>query len=120
MIALIRKRTAKKIVQRLRLRSTIEPPPRGPVPLPTPNAPERPESFPECSSTRKMTITAMTTCEIEKSVSTRSGYRVALSDGPQTPRFARTIGHFRGPRLARKARVVAVLDMPNAHAAGRQ
>ena len=67
--ALITNRIAKKIVQRLRLRSTIEPPPSGPVPLPTPKAPERPESLPECSSTRKITISERATWRIEKSVS---------------------------------------------------
>ena len=63
-------RIAKKTVQRLRLRSTIEPPPSGPVPLPTPNAPDRPESLPECISTRKMRTTAMMTCRTERIAST--------------------------------------------------
>jgi len=53
------------------LRSTIEPPPSGPWPLPTPNAPESPESFPECISTRKTTTTARITWMIESMVSTR-------------------------------------------------
>ena len=57
----MKNRTAKKIVQRFRLRSTIEPPPSGPAPLPTPKAPDSPASFPECMSTRKMTMTAITT-----------------------------------------------------------
>ena len=39
--------TAKTIVQRVRLRSTSEPPPIGPWPVPTPNAPDRPVSLPE-------------------------------------------------------------------------
>src|ERR1700733_8576080 len=71
-------RIAKKIVQRLRLRSTIEPPPSGPVPLPTPNAPDRPESLPECISTRNTTITEMITCSTERMVSTDAAYRVGL------------------------------------------
>src|SRR6185312_15834995 len=58
------------MVQRLRLRSTIEPPPRGPVPLPTPKAPESPESLPECINTRNTTITARITWMIESIVST--------------------------------------------------
>jgi hypothetical protein len=41
-------------VQMFRLRSTSDPPPRGPAPLPTPKAPESPASFPECMSTRKI------------------------------------------------------------------
>ena len=43
-------RIAKKTVQRLRLRSTSEPPPSGPWPVPTPNAPESPASFPSASA----------------------------------------------------------------------
>ena len=42
-------------VQRFRLRSTSEPPPSEPWPVPTPKAPDRPASFPECMSTRKIT-----------------------------------------------------------------
>ena len=64
----------KKIVQRLRLRSTIDPPPSGPAPVPTPKAPDRPESFPECMSTRKMRMTAMTTWMTDRIVSTASDY----------------------------------------------
>ena len=69
-IVFTKNRIAKKIVQRLRLRSTIEPPPSGPVPLPTPKAPDRPESLPECISTRKITITAIATWRTERIVST--------------------------------------------------
>jgi len=75
MIAFSRNRIAKKIVQRFKFRSTIEPPPSGPVPLPTPNAPERPASLPECISTRKITITEMSTCRTENIVSTALAYR---------------------------------------------
>ena len=49
------------------MRSTSEPPPSGPMPVPTPNAPDRPESLPECiriNSTRTMLIR---TCVAEKS-----------------------------------------------------
>src|SRR5205807_4706705 len=86
-IAFTKNRTAKKIVQRLRLRSTIDPPPSGPVPLPTPKAPDRPESLPECISTRKMTITAMATSRTERTVSTRR-------------RLARGEAHGHGTRAA--------------------
>src|SRR6202000_2225577 len=75
---LMMNRTAKKIVQRFRLRSTIEPPPSGPVPLPTPKAPDRPESLPECVSTRNTTITEMITCRTERTGSIRSAYRFDL------------------------------------------
>src|SRR5215208_2227884 len=54
--------SAKKIVQRFRLRSTSEPPPKGPAPVPTPNAPDRPASLPEWSRISSITTTARTTC----------------------------------------------------------
>jgi hypothetical protein len=63
---------AKPIVQRFRLRSTSEPPPSGPWPVPTPKAPERPASFPECMSTRKIRTIEMKTCTTEKMSSTGS------------------------------------------------
>ena len=66
-------RTAKKTVQRFRLRSTSEPPPNGPEPVPTPNAPDRPASFPECRSTRKMTTTDRTTWTTERMFSSTAG-----------------------------------------------
>src|SRR5947209_13744112 len=50
-------RIANTIVQRSRLRSTSEPPPNGPAPVPTPKAPESPESRPECSSTSRISTT---------------------------------------------------------------
>jgi uncharacterized membrane protein len=56
-IVLITNSTANKTVQRFRFRSTSEPPPNGPAPVPTPNAPDRPESLPECISTRKTMTT---------------------------------------------------------------
>ena len=68
--ALMKNSTAKKIVQRLRLRSTSEPPPSGPVPLPTPKAPERPESLPECIRIRSTVTTAIATSRTERIVST--------------------------------------------------
>ena len=43
------KSSANKTVQRFRLRSTSEPPPNGPAPVPTPKAPDSPASLPECS-----------------------------------------------------------------------
>ena len=49
--------SANATVQRLRLRSTSEPPPNGPAPVPTPNAPESPESLPECSRMSTIRIT---------------------------------------------------------------
>ena len=50
--------SANAIVQRFRFRSTSEPPPNGPPPAPPiPNAPDRPASLPECSSTRKISTT---------------------------------------------------------------
>ena len=66
MIVLTPNAIAKPIVQRSRLRSTSEPPPNGPAPVPTPKAPERPESFPECRSTRKISITEMKTWTTER------------------------------------------------------
>ena len=57
---------AKPIVQRLRLRSTSEPPPRGPEPVPTPNAPDSPESLPECMSIRKISTIETNTCRTER------------------------------------------------------
>src|SRR5262245_16233461 len=88
MIAFSRNRIAKKIVQRLRFRSTIEPPPSGPVPLPTPKAPERPESLPECISTRKIRTTDITTCRTPKIASTPQAYR-AQDDLLAIARFQR-------------------------------
>ena len=55
------------IVQRSRLRSISEPPVVPPA-TPTPNAPDMPASFPECSSTRKIRTTAMKTCRTERAV----------------------------------------------------
>src|SRR5262245_37863742 len=54
-------RTPKKMVQRVRFRSTREPPPKELPPPPMPKAPERPASLPEWSSTRKIRITDMIT-----------------------------------------------------------
>jgi hypothetical protein len=51
------------------------------VPLPTPNAPESPESLPECISTKKMRTTAKNTCSTEKIVSTRPEYRFGAANG---------------------------------------
>src|ERR1700704_3760946 len=59
-------RTANTTVQRLRLRSTSEPPPNGPAPVPTPNAPDSPASFPECISTRKISTTEMSTWSTDR------------------------------------------------------
>src|SRR5438105_681588 len=52
MTVLITNATANPIVQRFRLRSTSEPPPNGPAPVPTPNAPDSPDSLPECITIR--------------------------------------------------------------------
>src|SRR5919107_165032 len=49
MITFATKISANATVQRFRLRSTSEPPPNGPAPVPTPKAPESPASLPECS-----------------------------------------------------------------------
>src|SRR5271165_4542159 len=92
-IALRKNRTAKTTVQRFRLRSTIEPPPSGPVPLPTPKAPDRPESLPECMRTRATTMTARITWMIESIVSTP--VRVA-----KEPCFGRRTGAGEGLRAA--------------------
>src|SRR5438093_10879650 len=54
MITFATNRSANTIVQRSRLRSTSEPPPNGPAPVPTPNAPESPASLPECSRTSRI------------------------------------------------------------------
>src|SRR6516165_3427899 len=103
MIAFSRNRIAKKIVQRLRFRSTIDPPPSGPVPLPTPKAPDRPESLPECISTRKTTMTDITTCRTEKKNSTREAYRAQADLGP--------IGRGRPPPRLGAAAVAAALAL---------
>jgi drug/metabolite transporter (DMT)-like permease len=50
------------IVQRLRLRSTSEPPPKGPLPVPTPKAPDSPASLPECIRIKKIRMTHTNTC----------------------------------------------------------
>src|ERR1700689_2223919 len=93
MNAFKKNRTAKKIVQRLRFRSTSEPPPSGPVPLPTPNAPDKPESLPECISTKKIRTTAKMTCSTERTASTRQEYRVALAGCSQAPEKPRKPGN---------------------------
>jgi hypothetical protein len=54
-------RTANTTVQRFRLRSTSDPPPNGPDPVPTPNAPDRPVSLPECMRMSKIRTMAMKT-----------------------------------------------------------
>ena len=46
MIVLTTNATANPTVHRFRLRSTSEPPPNGPAPVPTPKAPESPASVP--------------------------------------------------------------------------
>ena len=48
-------------VQRFRLRSTSEPLPSELPPAPTPNAPDRPVSLPECSRIRTIKTTARKT-----------------------------------------------------------
>src|SRR5262245_38017403 len=84
MMAFSRNRIAKKIVQRLRFRSTIEPPPSGPVPLPTTKAPDIPESLPECISTRKTKTTDITTCRTDRIASTPQAYRAQADLDPIT------------------------------------
>ena len=74
MIVLTANAIAKPTVQRFRLRSTSEPPPSGPWPVPTPKAPERPASLPECMSTRKIRTTEMATWMTEKSSSIGRGW----------------------------------------------
>ena len=69
-IAFTKNRTANRTVQRLRLRSTIDPPPRGPAPVPTPKAPERPASLPECIRISSTSTTEMATWMMESIVST--------------------------------------------------
>src|SRR5215210_4209458 len=61
MIAFSAQSTPKKIVQRVRFRSTSEPPPKELPPPPMPKAPESPASLPECRSTRKIRTTEMIT-----------------------------------------------------------
>jgi hypothetical protein len=65
---------AKATVHRLRLRSTSDPPPSGPCPVPTPKAPDSPESFPECMSTRKIRTMQMNTWTTESSSSIGRGW----------------------------------------------
>src|SRR4051794_20867661 len=80
-------RIPKKIVQRVRFRSTSEPPPKELPPPPMPNAPERPESLPECRSTRKIRITEMITSTTLSTVATGRECRSApgLGPGPVDP-----------------------------------
>src|SRR4051812_37911484 len=81
MMVLTANRIAKAIVQRLRLRSTSEPPPSGPCPLPTPKAPDSPASFPECMRIRKIRTTQITTWRTERISS------IAVDGtGPSAPR----------------------------------
>jgi hypothetical protein len=63
------KRMAKKIVQRSRLRSTSEPPPKALPDWPIPKAPESPVSLPEWRSTRKIRTTEMITWITPRKVS---------------------------------------------------
>src|SRR5207248_4914754 len=65
---LITKATANPIVQRFRLRSTSDPPPNGPAPVPTPNAPDSPESLPECIRIRNTSTTQMKTWTMPRTV----------------------------------------------------
>src|SRR3954451_22647284 len=76
--------TAKKIVQRSRLRSISEPPDEPPA-VPTPNAPDIPASFPECRRIRKIRITETKTCRTESAdwSIARPGY---YAKGPASPR----------------------------------
>src|SRR5437763_9230118 len=62
------KAIANPTVQRFRLRSTSEPPPNGPAPVPTPKAPDSPASLPECIRIRKIRTTQMNTCRMPRSV----------------------------------------------------
>ena len=59
---------ANAIVHRFRLRSTSEPPPSGPAPVPTPKAPDSPESLPECIRIRKTRTTHINTWRMSSSV----------------------------------------------------
>src|SRR3954464_4862177 len=71
---------AKPTVQRFRLRSPSEPPPSEPCPVPTPKAPDRPASLPECMSTSRIRPTDRPIWMTEKSSSMRSrGYPVELA-----------------------------------------
>src|SRR3954454_9240301 len=83
MMVLSANRIPNAIVQRFRLRSTSEPPPSGPAPVPTPNAPDRPASFPECMSTRKIRTTEMKTWTTERMTSMAGMLAVRLVQGPQ-------------------------------------
>src|SRR5947208_3165602 len=73
-IVLITNTTAKPTVQRLRLRSTSEPPPNGPAPVPTPNAPDSPASLPECIRIRKTRTTQRKTWTTPRTVLIASGF----------------------------------------------
>jgi hypothetical protein len=88
---LITNRTAKKTVQRFRLRSTSEPPPIGPLPVPTPNAPDRPASLPECMRIRKTRPTQMMTWTMSRIVTTVGDGSGRLLPGPD-PRARRSGG----------------------------
>src|SRR6476646_5797936 len=78
---------ATKTVARVRLRSTIEPPPSELPPPPTPKAPERPASFPECSRIRKIRTTEKSTCRTLRNVYMAAS--LALRDF--FPRLARPV-----------------------------
>src|SRR4051812_9469373 len=80
MIVLTAKASANATVQRFRLRSTSEPPPSGPLPPPTPNAPESPASFPEC-----MRIRAIRTIEKKTWLALRNACTVASLAWPGAP-----------------------------------
>src|SRR5215207_8393814 len=81
-IAFSAQRTPKKMVHLVRFRSTSEPPPKALPPPPMPNAPERPASLPEWSSTRKIRITEIRTSTTLSTVAMGGSLEVVASGGP--------------------------------------
>src|SRR5215218_8473718 len=84
-IAFSAQRTPKKMVHLVRFRSTSEPPPKALPPPPMPNAPERPASLPEWSSTRKMRITEMKTSITLSTVAMGGSLEGLVVVGPARP-----------------------------------
>src|SRR5215210_6304729 len=74
------------IVQRVRLRSTSAPPPKRPAPVPTPKAPDRPASLPECSSTRTISTTDRKIWRMLRTSSTQAERSSALRRSPPLER----------------------------------
>src|SRR4051812_34238347 len=99
-MVLITKAIAKPTVQRLRLRSTSEPPPSGPCPVPTPKAPDSPASFPECMRIRKIRTMQIATWMTERMSSIAvDGTGLSVARSAERVQAAQQL-HRLGPQLA--------------------